>query len=177
VIFFSTTFVCNPTRKLWDLEAPGKCLNVDIIWPFNASLNILMDFLLIALPFPAIRKLNLPLKTRRALIIAFSLGGSGCVISIMRLYSIISLSETHDRSWKNAETAIWSSAEANIGLICACLPALRPLLPSGWFGGWDKEEESERSARMDRILARLNEATSVQRGGQRQHRGAYEYKE
>jgi hypothetical protein len=88
-LVLSTALICSPTRKWWDFEIPGKCPNFDVIWPFNASLNIVTDFLLIALPLPAIRKLNLPLKTRRALIIAFCIGGSGCVISIMRLYSMM----------------------------------------------------------------------------------------
>jgi hypothetical protein len=89
--------------------------------------NIFIDFLLIALPIPALQKLNLPRKTKQSLIFVFAAGGGGCIISIFRLYSILALASSTNKEYDNATTAIWSTAEISVGLICACLPALRPL--------------------------------------------------
>ena len=41
-----------------------------------------------------------------------------------------------DVTWNSSQSFIWSSVEPNIGIVCACLPTLRPLmrrsLPN-WF--------------------------------------------
>lgn len=34
----------------------------------------------------------------------------------------------HDYLWNAAPTYLWTNIEANIGLICACLPAMMPLI-------------------------------------------------
>lgn len=43
-----------------------------------------------------------------------------------------------DLTWNMSQAFIWSSVEPNIGIVCACLPTLRPLmrrcLPK-WFAG------------------------------------------
>jgi hypothetical protein len=144
----TTALVCHPTKKFWNPTARGTCANTRVLWPFNASMNILTDLLLIILPIPALRKLKLPRKTKRALIIVFAAGGGGCIISMMRLHSIIAIASSKDKQYMNAQTGVWSSAEANVGLICACLPALRPIL-SQFFSsifGTATEHHSNRKA-------------------------------
>lgn len=43
-----------------------------------------------------------------------------------------------DLTWNMSQAFIWSSVEPNIGIVCACLPTLRPLmrrLIPKWFAG------------------------------------------
>lgn len=49
-------------------------------------------------------------------------------MSILRLQSLVAISNSTDQTFDNPPAATWSSVETNVGIICACLPLLRPLL-------------------------------------------------
>jgi hypothetical protein len=53
---------------------------------------------------------------------------SVCLVSILRLQSLVAISNSPDPSYDNPPAATWSSVETNVGIICACLPLLRPLI-------------------------------------------------
>jgi len=53
---------------------------------------------------------------------------SVCVVSILRLQSLVAISNSADPTYDNPPAATWSSVEINVGIICSCLPCLRPLL-------------------------------------------------
>lgn len=53
---------------------------------------------------------------------------SVCIISILRLQSLVEISNSADPTYDNPSAATWSSVEINVGIICSCLPLLRPLL-------------------------------------------------
>lgn len=115
-------------------------------------MNVLTDLMLIILPLPYVWKLNAPLAQRIALAGMFvsavpsllpwtRLGKLiahrflylqllGCfvnVVSIVRLCILMSLNlSSSDVTFNFSEVVIWSVVEVNCGLICACLPSLRP---------------------------------------------------
>jgi hypothetical protein len=60
--------------------------------------------------------------------IVFALGGFTCVISILRLQSLLVFLHNTDISWHNPLAAIWSSLEVNIGILCSCLPTLKAMV-------------------------------------------------
>lgn len=53
---------------------------------------------------------------------------SVCVTSILRLHSIYVASVSTDITWDNVAAPTRSAVEVNVGIICACLPTLRPLI-------------------------------------------------
>jgi hypothetical protein len=53
---------------------------------------------------------------------------SGCLVSILRLRSLVAISNSTDPTFDNPPAATWSSIECSVGIICASLPALKPLL-------------------------------------------------
>jgi hypothetical protein len=53
---------------------------------------------------------------------------SGCIVSVLRLHSLVGISNSTDPTFENPPAATWSSVEINVGIICSCLPCLRPLL-------------------------------------------------
>jgi hypothetical protein len=57
---------------------------------------------------------------------------SGCITSILRLHSLYVVSRSTDITWDNVGAATWSSAELNVGIVCACLPSLRPIIGLLW---------------------------------------------
>jgi hypothetical protein len=53
---------------------------------------------------------------------------SPCILSIVRLYTINKVGTSTDLSFDSSAYTSLSSLEVNAGIICACLPAMRPLL-------------------------------------------------
>jgi hypothetical protein len=64
--------------------------------------------------------------------IVFALGGFTCIISILRLQSLLVFLQTTDISYHNPLAAIWSSLEVNIGITCSCIPTLKAMV-TRWF--------------------------------------------
>lgn len=53
---------------------------------------------------------------------------SVCIASIVRIYYMTFLSDSVDITWIMGDVFIWSSVEPCIGILCACLPTMKPLL-------------------------------------------------
>jgi hypothetical protein len=47
---------------------------------------------------------------------------------MLRLQSLVAISNSSDPTYDNPPAATWSSIETTVGIICASLPALRPLV-------------------------------------------------
>ena len=52
---------------------------------------------------------------------------SVCAVSIIRAHAVATVSFT-DRTYAYASTLIWSAVEVNVGITCACLPVLQPVI-------------------------------------------------
>ncbi|KAF2835883.1 hypothetical protein M501DRAFT_941205 [Patellaria atrata CBS 101060] len=126
--FFSSIFICYPIAYFWDSTIDGKCMNKFAVWYANASLQLFFDVLLIALPMPVIQRLKLGKKQKYALMFVFGLGGFVCLVGILRFENLTRIEKSFDPTYDNAPGAMWSAIEDNVGIICACLPAMRPLL-------------------------------------------------
>lgn len=127
--FFGSIFICTPVPFFWDKTIPGgKCLNELVVWYLNATVNIITDLAIITMPMPVLRRLKIETSQRKGLMFIFTLGGFVCLISIMRLSTLVKIANSKDPTFDNPPAATFSSVETNIGIICACLPACRPLL-------------------------------------------------
>lgn len=119
---------CIPVAKFWDDSIKGYCLNKTKLWFSNASMHISTDIAILVIPIPALMAVDLPRKQKLALMIMFALGGFVCITSIIRLLSLKQISESTDPTYDNVGAASWSAIECNTGIICACLPTLKPLV-------------------------------------------------
>ncbi|PKY03689.1 PTH11-like integral membrane protein [Aspergillus campestris IBT 28561] len=119
---------CVPVAKFWDREIPGGCLNFEIVWFFNASMNIVTDVALFILPMPLLSRLQLPRMQKVGLMAVFAIGILVVITSILRLQSLREVARATDTSKSNVGAAYWTAAECNVAIICACLPFLRPLI-------------------------------------------------
>ncbi|PKS05927.1 hypothetical protein jhhlp_007760 [Lomentospora prolificans] len=120
---FVQIFICTPVSAFW--EGGGKCIPNIPQWYINAGGNILTDIMILLLPLPIIWQLKLVKGQKFILVGIFCLGFFTCALSIFRIKF---LRLTEDFTWDNVESAAWSIAELSSGIICACLPTLRPLL-------------------------------------------------
>lgn len=66
---------CIPLRKVWEPTIPGTCINLLAFWYANAVVHILTDFLIFALPLPALWKLGFVTRSQRIVLVGvFALG-------------------------------------------------------------------------------------------------------
>ncbi|EEU40511.1 uncharacterized protein NECHADRAFT_76849 [Fusarium vanettenii 77-13-4] len=130
VLVLVATFSCNPVEKQWNiLIEHGKCMEQKPVYLGGSLPNVIIDFVLVGMPLPSVFRLNIPLGRRVILAGMFTLGFFICIVSIIRLTIVMSI-RTDDRNvtYNLRDFMLWSTVEINIGLVCACLPSMRPLL-------------------------------------------------
>ncbi|KAF3058313.1 hypothetical protein GL218_05829 [Daldinia childiae] len=120
---------CQPVAKIWQDSLPGHCLDTESLFLIGSIADVVMDFLILALPLPAIIRLQMPLSRKLELVVIFALGGLTCVLSLVRfLEAKDSIYDRSDITWKSWFPLIWGVAEPCLGTLCACLPILQPLM-------------------------------------------------
>ncbi|GFF55517.1 hypothetical protein CNMCM6936_005640 [Aspergillus lentulus] len=159
---------CRPLSYYWtQYRDPGGGKCIFNLYPFyigNAAANVATDGIILMVPIPLVWKLQM--RTAQKILVSgiFLLGGFVCVASVVRIYFMTFLSRSLDITWIMGDVFIWSSVEPCIGIVCACLPTLQPLLRStlkrilgssriaGKFGaGSSQEVELQRKARIQRV--------------------------
>ncbi|USP80948.1 uncharacterized protein yc1106_08222 [Curvularia clavata] len=124
----SSVFICNPVAFSWDKSIiGGSCLNQLTIWVANAGINITQDVVIFLMPLFVVQGLPISKSQKKGLRAMFILGLSVSLVSVIRLYSLDAISNSTDVSFDNTDHATLSAVEVNVGIICACLPAMRPL--------------------------------------------------
>ena len=76
-IFFATLFQCNPISDNWGtnpLQLPGCPSNIVVMYQTAAFTNLVSDIAILALPFFPMRKLQLPLEKKVAVLFIFMTG-------------------------------------------------------------------------------------------------------
>ncbi|KAH6618848.1 hypothetical protein C7974DRAFT_38158 [Boeremia exigua] len=125
---FGNVFLCHPINFFWDKAVKGGyCMNDYIIWFTTAGLNIGQDVIILFMPIRVIRSLQISKSQKKGLITMLALGVSVIVVSTVRLYTLDNLANSEDQTFDNPDQATLSGVEVNVGIICACLPAMRPL--------------------------------------------------
>ncbi|KAJ4113483.1 hypothetical protein NW765_011084 [Fusarium oxysporum] len=135
---FLNTFMCVPIASFWDVTIKGTCILNKSSFYVGAAGNILTDILIMALTIPVLRSLKLGRRQKWILMSVFCLGIFTCLISLVRIKF---LNIGTDITWHNVESASWSVSELCCGIICACVPTLRPLL-SGHERGSSHDQSS-----------------------------------
>ncbi|KAJ5225876.1 hypothetical protein N7468_007101 [Penicillium chermesinum] len=126
--FISAWLTCVPIAKFWDPTTPGFCFDKEGLWFSNSAIHITTDLLILLYPMPVLKSLQLPKKQKIALMGVFALGAFVMITSILRLKSLLVISNSTDPTYDNVGAATWSAVECNVAIICACLPSTRALL-------------------------------------------------
>jgi len=138
--------VCKPVKAFWTLE-----LRVDDSCPSQAKIertyssvlgvHVAGDFLVLILPIRLVSQLRLPKRQKIILVCLFSAGGLACIASILRLYYFPRINASLDVTWNVTEISLWGQVEASTAVICASIPALKPL-----FSSLNKKRKSYRES-------------------------------
>lgn len=127
-----TILQCWPLQYAWERwEGPayqGRCVDVNIVGWVHAAWNILLDFWMIFLPLKQVWKLQMHWKKKTGVVIMFGVGTFITVVSILRLQSLVDYANSDNPTYDQWAVANWSTIEINVGIMCACMPALRGLL-------------------------------------------------
>ncbi|GAB1214187.1 hypothetical protein ATERTT37_003347 [Aspergillus terreus] len=127
-IFLACALQCRPLRAYWDKRIDGHCFDGNTFFIVNQAFNIVMDFVILALPIPMIWGLQRAWQDKLALNGVFALGAFVCFASIYRIVVLFWIKPA-DTTYTVYQATLWTHVEPSIGLICACLPIIRGLFP------------------------------------------------
>lgn len=122
-------FQCSPVRGVWDTSIThATCINTIPAFYAATVENIVVDILLMGFAAPLILRLKLAPRQRIALLITVCLGGVPIIASIIRAVRVSNILHASDKTWVSFDSSIWSAVDANVSIICASVPSLKPLL-------------------------------------------------
>jgi fucose permease len=142
---------CRPVNAAWASPVPASasCTNIVTIYLSSAPLNIITDMAIFFLPLPVLTSMRLPKRQKWVLVITFGFGIFVAVVDVIRIAYLqtaqratITSSEngndqrnTGDFAWYASLSFMWSTVEINVGIMCSCVPALKPLVRR-FLPGW-----------------------------------------
>ena len=140
---------CRPVSAAWASLVPASahCTNIVTIYLSSAPLNIITDLAILFLPMPILTSMRLPKKQKIILVITFGFGIFVAVVDVIRIAYLQDAQReslraaqtpqsdtgneqrnTGDFAWFASLSFMWSAVEVNLGIMCGCVPALKPLV-------------------------------------------------
>ncbi|KAK2599564.1 hypothetical protein N8I77_011306 [Diaporthe amygdali] len=143
---FATIFFCVPVSGFWKPSPTDRCISRQGLWLAHSGINIVTDVIIFLIPVPTVLQLNMNMRQKIAVIGVFCIGIIVCLITVLRLDSIITVARTSDVTYDNVKVAIWSNAELTTAIFCACLSGIKP------FVQWVSTRKSLSRSRQSYIL-------------------------
>lgn len=146
VLTLLNIFQCQPISAAWESPAvkEGSCMPILTEFICSAPVNIATDLAILTLPIPVLTGMRLPPRQKFILVFTFALGIFATVVDVIRIYylqraiieSPIAVSDSpaaifgtgSEFAWNASLSFMWSAVEVNVGIICACIPTLKPLI-------------------------------------------------
>ncbi|MCJ1400424.1 hypothetical protein MMC11_003629 [Xylographa trunciseda] len=125
---FATIFQCTPISANW--TPGGICIAEAAMDDILSAANVFTDIFILAMPWPILLKLQVTKQKKIQLLGIFLLGSFACLAGIMSFVYVVldgKSSTQVNLSHFTGYLFIWFSLETNVGIICACLPAISPL--------------------------------------------------
>ncbi|KAI9882143.1 MAG: hypothetical protein M1823_006113 [Watsoniomyces obsoletus] len=145
--FFLSIFACRPVYAYWR-GGPAKCVNTLVLGYVGAVVSIFTDIAIFVLPLPSIWRMHLPLRQRLQVIAVLATGLFACAVSGVRILAFADLAKQFDVTWHTYSPLLWTVVEVNVGIVCSCMPTLKPLLRAhmpGIFGGASTQDSGPSS--------------------------------
>jgi fucose permease len=149
---FLNIFQCRPFSAAFKTPIPqdARCQDIVTLYLSSAPVNIITDLAILFLPMPILTAMRLPRKQKTILVVTFGFGFFVTVVDVIRIVylqdaSLVRLTEmnnnrsgsngngtdqrnTTDVSWYASLSYMWSAVEVNVGIMCGCVPGLKPLV-------------------------------------------------
>lgn len=127
-ILIADVLQCNPATQSSFFSPDVVCLPPAPILITSTVVHTVLDGWLVIMVIPVVTSLKIPKRQKAALMGMLSLGGFVILASAARLSSILKQDKSSDITWVIADFDIWTVLEVSLGIVCACAPAIRPLL-------------------------------------------------
>ncbi|KAK6360025.1 hypothetical protein TWF696_001145 [Orbilia brochopaga] len=122
----------NPDNQTAQLMAVEITLFIDGQAAFVAfgAFNCLSDLYVFLLPIREVWNIQLPKNQRISLILVFALGSIVCIAGVIRIYYLWIVFDPNnwDFTYQGGPLYIVTAIEGDLGILCASLPALKPLV-------------------------------------------------
>lgn len=96
VIFLLLAFQCKPIETIWNKFIVGQCLDVVGVTYATGAFAITWDIVLVVLPIPEVRRLQISVRERVMLLLLFGFAALSSVASIIRLKFVVQFNTTFD---------------------------------------------------------------------------------
>ncbi|KAI6302935.1 hypothetical protein MCOR28_000601 [Pyricularia oryzae] len=135
LILAGGTMACAASlRGLLDLFGTGisdlpTCTRLGEIWVSTAMINSFTDLVILLLPVWILRPLQVGRAKKIGVLAILMAGGFVFGVSVYRAYKSFEAFTMLSKDvslWSFSDTAMWCVVELWAGIVCACLPALRP---------------------------------------------------
>ncbi|KAK4450283.1 hypothetical protein QBC34DRAFT_349676 [Podospora aff. communis PSN243] len=125
---------CVPFEAIWNPKYPGaRCINTTGFFFAAQAFNIAMDLIILFGPLVILRHSSAPLPQRFFFGVALAFGGAAIVVAFLRLQTLVPSATSLDPTWDKVPSGVYGIVEANLGITCACIVTLRPLLHRLWL--------------------------------------------
>jgi fucose permease len=144
VLTFLNAFRCHPAMAAYTPNINGTCTSIVTLFLCSAPVNIVTDLAILVLPIPVLTGMRLPQRQKTVLVFTFALGIFVTIVDVVRIYYLQQASDLVDNQitptsttqvgsgpdfyWNTSRALMWSAVEVNVGIICACIPTLKPLI-------------------------------------------------
>lgn len=103
-----STFGCTPVAGGWDLLVKSTCVNKKAYYYVQAVCNIITDFATLGLSVRMCLRLNVSKRQRYLLLILLAVGSFACIISIVRLVTMLPSLHSTDFTRYKVGVAGWA---------------------------------------------------------------------
>ncbi|CZR65198.1 uncharacterized protein PAC_15098 [Phialocephala subalpina] len=138
---------CLPIDAAFQYPQPSgaRCIGILNLSLASAPVNIITDLAILFLPLPIFTSLGIPRKQKIVLVFVFATGVFVTAVDVVRIAYLQqasqmglhwgNLNDTSDNNmtdpnffWYASQSLMWSIVEVNIGITCACIPTLKPVV-------------------------------------------------
>jgi hypothetical protein len=99
VMLFLKMFICRPISMFWGATTDGQCFNQRVLILVDNIISLLSDIVVLLLPCPLTKKLQVGLIAKLKIVAIFGVGGIACIFSLVRLVFIIQKGESQDQTY------------------------------------------------------------------------------
>ncbi|KFY81328.1 hypothetical protein V500_11536 [Pseudogymnoascus sp. VKM F-4518 (FW-2643)] len=146
VLTLLNIFQCRPVTETFNVHNnPAKCIPIITIYLTSAPITIVTDVIILVLPIPILTGMNMPRRQKNILVFTFALGIFVMIVDVIRVYylqqamvnvsslstsptSTIGLGDEQDFAFIVSYSLMWTAVEVNVGIVCACIPTLKPIV-------------------------------------------------
>ncbi|TLD11735.1 hypothetical protein PspLS_11818 [Pyricularia sp. CBS 133598] len=176
-ILFLKVNLCSPIRDFWmirGVDGIPNCIDRWSIFVADTVVSVITDTAVLIIPIPAVVSLRIPLHSRFKVWSMLGLGGVATVASVTRLVVLFrTIRDSTDQTVDFVNFNLLGTAEINIGLICACLPAINIIFSKARESRQLPLDSNGRDTHIKRLRflrgSRLQTATDMTLGTQLRH--------